>query len=207
MSPHRIGLTGGIGSGKSTVAAMFDALGVPVLDLDKVGHAVVVPGSTGLAQLVETFGRDILNPDASLNRKKLAQRCFSNAEQTRQLNAIMHPLIRQAEASWLQQQQSDYAIIEASVLLESGGVERMDAVIVVLADLTLRRQRVLARGDRSADEFDAIVDRQVSDAERRQAADYIIDNTGSLAALQQQVLKTHALLQQCYLHTESGKDG
>jgi len=208
LSPHRIGLTGGIGSGKSTVAAMFAGLGVPVLDLDKVGHAAVAPGSAGLAQLVKTFGCDILNPDASLNRKKLAQRCFSNAEQTRQLNAIMHPLIWQAEASWLQQQQADYVLIEASVLLESGAVARMDAVIVVLADVAVRCQRVLARGERSEAEFYAIVDRQVSDAERRQAADYIIDNTGSLAALRQQVLKTHALLQKCYLHSgESGKDG
>jgi len=196
MSPHRIGLTGGIGSGKSTVAAMFAKLGVPVLDLDKVGHAVVSPGSVGLQQLVETFGANILKPDASLNRKALAQRCFSNAEQTRKLNAIMHPLIRQAEATWLQQQQGEYAIIEASVLLESGGAERMDAVIVVLADLALRRQRVLARGDRSADAFDAIVDRQVSDAERHEAADFVIINTAGLVDVQKQVLKTHALLLQ-----------
>ncbi len=193
--PRRVALTGGIGSGKSTVAAMFAELGVPVLDLDQVGHAVVAPASAGLKKLADVFGDDILNPDASLNRKQLAQRCFSDAGQTAKLNAIMHPLIRQAEANWLQQQQGDYALIEASVLLESGGAERMDAVIVVLADLALRRKRVLARGDRSADAFDAIVDRQVSDAERREAADYIIVNTDSLAALQQQVLKTHALLQ------------
>ncbi len=99
----------------------------------------------------------------------------------------------------LQQQQGEYAIIEASVLLESGGAERMDAVVVVLANLALRRQRVLARGDRSPDEFDAIVDRQVGDMARREAADYLIVNTASLAALQQQVLKTHALLQEYYL--------
>ncbi len=194
MSLRRIGLTGGIGSGKSTVAAMFAELGVPVLDLDKVGHAVLEPGSTGLQQLVEAFGGDILNPDASLNRKELAQRCFSHAEQTKKLNTIMHPLIWQAETAWLQQQQGDYALIEASVLLESGGVERMDAVIVVLADVGLRRQRVLARGGRNEAEFNAIVKRQVSDTERREAADYVIDNTGSLAALQQQVLTTHHTL-------------
>ncbi len=194
MSLRRIGLTGGIGSGKSTVAAMFAKLGVPVLDLDQVGHAVVQPGSDGLNQLLTSFGCDILNADASLNRKALAQHCFSDAKQTAKLNAIMHPLIRQAEQAWLQQQQGEYAIIEASVLLESGGAQRMDAVIVVLADLALRRQRVLVRGDRSPDEFDAIVDRQVSDAERREAGDFVIVNTGSLETLHQQVLKIHAVL-------------
>jgi len=193
MSLRRIGLTGGIGSGKSTVAAMFAGLGVPVLDLDHVGHDVVQPGSDGLNQLLAGFGRDILHPDASLNRKALARHCFSDAKQTAKLNAIMHPLIRQAEQTWLDQQQGNYAMIEASVLLESGGAHRMDAVIVVLADLVLRRQRVLVRGDRSPDEFDAIVARQVSDAERRKAADFVIMNTGSLEALHQQVLKIHAV--------------
>ncbi len=194
MNLRRIGLTGGIGSGKSTVAAMFAELGVPVLDLDKVGHGLVLPGTSGLQQLVETFGDGILNQDASLNRRKLAQRCFSDAGQTRKLNAIMHPLIWQAEATWLQQQQSGYAMIEASVLLESGGAERMDAVVVVLADVELRRRRVLARGGRSESEFNVIVERQVSDATRREAADFIITNNESMAAVQQQVLKTHALL-------------
>jgi len=196
MSPRRVGLTGGIGSGKSTTAAMFAKLGVPVLDLDKVGHAVVAPGSTGLTQLVEVFGPDILNPDSSLNRKVLAQRCFSDAGQTRRLNAIMHPLIWQAEVAWLQQQHGKYAIIEASVLLESGGIDRMDAVIVVLADVALRRQRVLARGGRSEAEFNAVVDRQVGDAERREAADFVIANTGELESLHRQVLKIHTVLQQ-----------
>jgi len=194
MSPRRIGLTGGIGSGKSTVAAMFAELGAPVLDLDQVGAAVLAPGSAGLTRLVEVFGRDILNQDASLNRKALANRCFSDAGQTAKLNAIMHPLIRQAEHTWLQQQQGEYAIIEASVLLESGGAERMDAVIVVLADLALRRQRVLNRGGRSVDEFDAIVDRQVSDSDRREAADFVIVNTGNLDDLRRQVQNIHAVL-------------
>jgi len=194
LRPRRIGLTGGIGSGKSTVAAMFAELGVPVLDLDQVGHALLAPGSAALAQLVDTFGRDILNSDASLNRKMLARHCFSEAGQTAKLNAIVHPLIRQAEEAWLQSQQGDYVMIEASVLLESGGAERMDAVIVVLADVAVRRQRVLQRGDRSIAEFDAIVARQVNDTERRKAADMIISNTDGLAELRQQVRHTHTEL-------------
>jgi len=196
MSPHRVGLTGGIGSGKSTVAAMFAELNVAVLDLDQVGHAVVAPNSAGLARLLETFGGDILTRDGALNRKKLAQRCFSDAEQVAKLNAIMHPLIWQAEEEWLQQQPGDYVLIEASVLLESGGVSRMDAVVVVLADEDTRRRRVLARGDRSGAEFGTVVARQCSDAERRKAADFIISNTSGMAELHQQVLKTDAMLRQ-----------
>jgi len=196
MSPPRVGLTGGIGSGKSTVVAMFAALDIAALDLDRVGHAVVAPNSAGLARLVETFGDDIVAWDGALNRKLLAQRCFSAPDQVTKLNAIMHPLIWQVEAQWLQQQQGDYVVIEASVLLESDGASRMDAVVVVLADEDARRRRVLERGDRSVAEFEAIVARQCSDAERRKAADFIIMNNGSLDDLHQQVLKTDAMLRE-----------
>ena len=196
MSPPRVGLTGGIGSGKSTVASMFAALGIAVLDLDRVGHDVVAPNSEGLARLVHAFGDDILSATGALDRKKLAQRCFCSDAQVAKLNAIMHPLIWQAEEAWLRRQRSDYVVIEASVLLESGGVSRMDAVVVVLADEEIRRQRVLARGDRSAAEFDAVVARQCSDADRRQAADFTILNSGTLAQLHQQVLQTDAMLRE-----------
>jgi len=202
MSPHRIGLTGGIGSGKSTVAGVFAELGVPVLDLDKAGHTVVQSDSSGLKQLVEAFGVNILNHDGSLNRKALAQYCFSDAVRTAKLNAIMHPLIWQVEENWLRQQQGDYAIIEASVLLESGGAGRMDTVIVVLADIMLRRDRVLARGENSGAEFDVIVARQCTDTKRREAADFIITNEGSLTQLRQQVSDIERLLQKQYFLKE-----
>jgi len=196
VSSRRIGLTGGIGSGKSTVAGMFAELGVPVFDLDKAGHSVIEAGSAGLKQLIDAFGTNILDQKGSLNRKVLAQYCFPDAARTAKLNAIMHPLIWQAEEDWLKQQQSDYAIIEASVLLESGGAARMDAVVVVLADITLRRERVLARGRHTAAEFDAIVARQCTDTERRSAADFMITNAGDLAQLRAQVIDIERLLRQ-----------
>ncbi|MDQ6982171.1 MAG: dephospho-CoA kinase [Mariprofundus sp.] len=194
MSPHRVGLTGGIGTGKSTVAGIFAGLGIPVLDLDEVGQTVVQSDSSGLKQLVEAFGTNILNHDGSLNRKAMARHCFSDADRTAKLNAIMHPLIWQVEENWLSQQQGDYAIIEASVLLESGGAGRMDVVIVVLADMMLRRDRVLARGKNTAAEFNAIVARQCTDTKRREAADFIITNEGSLTQLRQQVIDIERLL-------------
>ena len=194
MSAARIGLTGGIGSGKSTATAMFADLGVPTLDLDQLGRQITPPGSPCLNQLVDTFGAQILHSDGSLNRKALAQHCFANADETAKLNAIMHPRIQQAEAEWHAAQQAQYVIIEASVLLESGGAQRMDAIIVVLAELAIRRARVLHRGDRTAEEFETIVQRQCDDQLRRQHADYIIDNSGDRHALQRQVVQLHKQL-------------
>ena len=189
--PLRIGLAGGIGSGKSAVAAMFKQLAVPVLDLDREGHEIVSPGSTGLKKLLKVFGDSFLNSDGSLDRAALAAHCFSDADETVKLNAIMHPMIWQAEEFWLQSQQTPYVVIEASVLLESGGAARMDTVIAVLANEKLRLKRVLARGDRDEKSFRAIVARQCSDDLRRSKATYLIENNGSLQELQQQVNVIH----------------
>ncbi len=192
--PARIGLTGGIGSGKSTVAAMFTELDVPVLDLDQVGRALAMPGSLCLQRLVSSFGDGILSPDQSLDRQRLADICFADAAGTAQLNAIMHPMIRQEEQAWLSCQQADFAIIEASVLIESGGAERMDAVIAVLADEGLRRQRVVDRGLQNEERFRSIVSRQCDDAERRRVAEYVIINEGDLAGLRQQSMEVYQQL-------------
>jgi len=188
VKPHLIGLTGGIGSGKSTVATMFSGFGVPVLDLDQVGRRLATTDDECLSQLVAAFGKRILQADGSLDRKALAMHCFSDADETARLNAIMHPLIWCQEEQWLNQQQSDYVIIEASVLLESGGAKRMNAVIVLLADESIRLQRVLARGHQSELEFRSILARQCDDSMRMQMADYIIENNGSLEQLRQHVL-------------------
>jgi len=193
MSLARVGLTGGIGSGKSTVAQMFAGLAVPVLDLDQLGRDIVSPGSKGLKELISTFGDRFLQPDGCLNRSALAEYCFTDADRTARLNAVMHPLIREAEAQWLKKQsvKSPYAVIEASVLLESGGATRMNVVLVVLADEQLRCQRVLARGDRDVEQFKAIVARQCTNDERRRMADIIIENNNSINALKESVLKLH----------------
>jgi len=191
-----VGLTGGIGSGKSTVAAMFAASGVPVLDLDAVGRELTRSGEPALQALVEAFGRDILNNDGSLNRARLAERCFGDAEQTQILNRIMHPPIWAAEERWLQQLTAPYALIEAAVLQESGGASRMDAMVVVVASEQLRRQRVLARGSQTVSMFEAIAARQLHDDERRQQADHVLENDGDLVALQRQVKALHQLLMQ-----------
>jgi len=192
--PAAVGLTGGIGSGKSTAAAMFADLGVPVLDLDRVGNEVVEPGSEGLAALVHEFGKEILLADGCLDRKKLARKCFASKAATERLNGILHPLIWEREETWLAGQDAPYAVIEASVLIESGGAARMDAVVVVLADMSLRRKRVVELRGLSAERFEAVVARQCGDDERREVADYLIENDADLEALRRQVTQLHETL-------------
>jgi len=196
MTTARVGLTGGIGSGKSTTAAIFSELGVPLLDLDQVGRQLTDPGQRGLTALTETFGEQILTPDGELDREHLAEMCFASNEGTRRLNRALHPLIWQEETHWLADQSSPYAVIEASVLLESGGSGRMDAIVVVLADEDVRRRRVLARGRQNNSQFDSILARQCSDAERIQAADIVIRNDNDMDALRKEVEDAHAQLTQ-----------
>lgn len=191
-----IGLTGGVGSGKSTVASMFAELAVPVLDLDAVGRQLTRPGQPALQTLTEAFGSDILNEDGTLNRTMLADLCFGDEQRTLTLNQVMHPLIWAEERRWLEQQSSPYVLIEAAVLLESNAASRMDAVVVVIADEPLRRQRVLARGKQSASLFEAICARQLDDDERRRQADYVLENNASRDQLQEQVAALHQTLLQ-----------
>lgn len=189
-----VGLTGGIGSGKSTVTGMFASLGVAVLDLDRLGHEVMRDDPSIRSQLIEAFGEEIIGEGGEIDRKRLAERAFATDAGTEKLNGIVHPAIWDREAHWLAMQQAPYVIIEASVLIESRGYVRMDSVVVVRADEAVRKARVLERGGMSGEMFDAIVSRQCSDEERLAHADYVIDNSGCLAELQGRVKALHTEL-------------
>jgi len=193
------GLTGGIGSGKSTVASMFSELGVPVLDLDRVGKNLTGLGQAGLKALVEAFGERILGPDGRLDRKRLAAMCFGSGKETKRLNRILHPLIWQEADQWVARQNAPYVLIEASVLLESGGEHRMDVVLAILAEEEVRWRRVQKRDGGGAARFGDILFRQCSDDERLQAADIIIRNDGDMQSLRVQAGKIHAELTQRFL--------
>ena len=193
----RIGLTGGIGSGKSTVANMFSSLGVPVLDMDEVGRKLASQPEQ-LAMLVHTFGDKILHMDGVLDRRELARICFSDAEKTKRLNQIMHPSIWEETESWLARQHACYALIEASVLIESGGVSRMNDVVVLLADENIRRERVLASRDMDAAYFNAIVGQQCDDDSRCAVADYVIRNNTDLGSLRAEIKALHRELLKKY---------
>jgi len=183
-----IALTGGIGSGKSTVAKMFADMAAPVLDLDAVGRGLLDNSKIQLA-LVDAFGSDIQDEQGKVDRSLLAARAFCNKDETARLSAILHPEILAFEKQWLKEQYAPYVIIEASVLLESGGVARMDGLIVVLADEALRKERVLRRGKQNEAMLAQIIERQCDDSLRHKHADYILYNDGSLESLQEQVMQ------------------
>ena len=193
------GLTGGIGAGKSTVASLFKTFDVPVLDLDKVGHKLLDEDKTLQQQLVQAFGDDIL-VNGNIDRKKLADKAFQSKKDTQHLNQIMHPAIVEFEKQWREcitaTSQSTLAIIEASVLIESGGVARMDGLIVVLANKSSRQQRVAKRQNYDALTFDNIVKQQTNDEVRKQHADMVIENNKDLSHLKEQVYHLYNRLTQ-----------
>jgi len=181
--PALVGLTGGVGSGKSTAAAMFAALGAPVLDEDDCRR-----------ELVRAFGSDVLRADGSVDREALARVAFASGEHTRRLNAIMHPRIWRAMDAWAARQRAPWVLIEASVLIESGGVGRMDAIIVVLASADVRLARVRRARGWSEARIRQVMARQCGDEERRRVADFVLDNNGDIEALRRQVAEAHARL-------------
>jgi len=185
-----IGLTGGIGSGKSTVAAMLADLGADIIDTDKVGHDVYRPGSPGFAQVVEAFGPDVVAADGTIDRRALAARVFSDPEALARLNAIVHPLIGFAVRDWLTRVQAEPRktpiVVEAPVLMEAGW-RFFDEVWVVLVAPETAIARVTTSRDITADEVRRRIDAQLSNAERRRRADRVIENDGTLDGLREQV--------------------
>jgi dephospho-CoA kinase len=192
--PWVVGLTGGIGSGKSTVAGMLAARGVPVLDLDTVGHSVLMTHVGVRDALYRAFGPEVLQPDGSPDRKQIGRIALATDQDARRLGAIVHPHIWKEAEAWVVCQQAPYAVIEASVLIESKATDRVDFVVVVLADMELRRRRVVRKQGRSAEEFERIVARQCNDAERRRLTGRLVVNNGDLRSLQREADALHAEL-------------
>jgi dephospho-CoA kinase len=183
-----VGLTGGIGSGKSTLAGAIAALGVPVLDADQVARRCVAPGSPGLAAIVARFGTEILLPDGSLDRGRLAGIVFADEHARRDLEAITHPCIRSGLDADLEQLRGGprppaFAVVEHPLLVETGAHERVDAVIVVEAPAPLRIARLVTQRGMSESDARARIAAQADDALRRSVADVVVDNDGDVAAL------------------------
>lgn len=186
-----VGVTGGIGSGKSAVTAAFEALGITVIDADVVAREVVMPGTACLHQITEYFGDTVLTDTGTLNRKALRHIVFSDAKAKDWLNALLHPAIRRELLKQLTQAQSDYAILSAPLLLENGLQQYCDRIVVVDVPESTQRQRVARRDGSSGDEVDAIMRSQLNRTDRLRQADDVIDNTGTLDALNQQVTALH----------------
>jgi len=182
-----VGLTGGIGSGKSTVAAALARRGAVVVDADAIARDVVEPGTPALAQLVERFGADVLGPDGRLDRSALAEKAFADEHSREALNAITHPAIG---AAFLEQvaaaPEGAIVVHDVPLLVESVRGYKYGAVIVVEAPLDVRLERLAARGVDREDAQRRIA-MQASDEERRKVATWVIDNADGFAALEEQI--------------------
>ena len=182
-----VGLTGGIGSGKSTVAALLSRLGAVVIDADAIARRIVEPGQPALAALVDRFGEGILDADGVLDRKALAALAFADADSRRALEEITHPAIG---VEFLRQvgetPPGSVVVHDVPLLVESGIADRYEAVIVVEAPREVRLARLESRGVDRADAA-ARMEAQATDAARRAVATWVIDNSGDLDSLEQQV--------------------
>lgn len=182
-------ITGGIGSGKSTVCRIFKQLGVPVYNADERAKALYTESEVVKHAVIDLIGSDAY-ANNKLNREFLANQIFNNKEMLEQLNAIIHPAVRQDYELWVRQQQSDYVIKEAAILIESGAYRSCDFIAVVNAPKELRIQRVTQRDEVDRAAVEARISHQLSDEERTKYADFIIVNDGKHSLIHQ-ILKVH----------------
>ncbi|HAV86846.1 MAG TPA: dephospho-CoA kinase [Pseudomonas sp.] len=191
MKPWILGLTGGIGSGKSAAAERFAELGVHVVDADQVARSVVEPGSAALAQIVDRFGVPILASSGELNRAALRERIFTSVEDRRWLERLLHPLIRQEIWASLSRAESPYAVLVSPLLVESRQHEQVDRVLVIDVPEDLQLQRVLARDQVSEDQVRAILAAQARREDRLRHANDVLVNDRDLSWLRQEVDRLH----------------
>jgi len=187
-----VGLTGGIGSGKSTVADLFAAFGVPVIDTDVVARELTVPGGAALDAIRAAFGESVMQMDGTLDRAALRRRVFSDAAARHQLEAILHPRIRQVVVQTLATLTGPYALIVIPLLVETSGYrDVLNRVLVVDCPEDLQVARVMARNGLAQGEVEAILAVQAGRTERLAAADDVILNAASPEALRTQVATLH----------------
>ena len=187
-----VGLTGGIGSGKSTVADCFSAHGVPVIDTDVIAHRLTAPGGAALEAIRKAFGETVMREDGTLDRSGLRRRVFADAAARHQLEAILHPLIRRGVEQALSRLEAPYALIVIPLLVETGGYrDLLHRVLVVDCPQELQIARAMARNGLEHDEVQAIIAAQAGRAERRSEADDVIVNTATPAALRAEVSTLH----------------
>ncbi len=189
-TPLRIGLTGGIASGKSTVAELFSGLGVPVIDTDIIAREVVLPGQPALAEIRDAFG-DTVFEDGVLNRAAMRQQIFSDNDVKRRLEAILHPRIRQETIEQANASGGDYQLIVVPLLTESPLRDYVDRILVVDCDVETQIARLLARDAETEDQARRILATQASRDERLAIADDVIHNDTSIEAMSSQVSALH----------------
>lgn len=192
-----VGLTGGLATGKSTVSHILRGLGCVVLDADLLAREVVEPGQPALAEIAREFGPEVLQPDGTLDRKRLGAMVFADPERRRRVEAITHPAIRDrflARLAELEAQGFEGIVVwDAPVMIESGGYKNMDRLIVVVTDAVTQRARARARDGDPADAERKIAS-QMPLSEKARLADHVIDNSGDRAATEARTREVHAAL-------------
>lgn len=195
MRPYRIGLTGGIASGKSTVANLFAALGIPVIDADAIARDVVAPGTALLSRIRAEFGDEVIAADGSLDRRALRARVFGDTAEAgaarKRLEALTHPAIRAEMDARCAAAGGPYQILAIPLLVEGGSRSRVDRVLVVDAEEATQIRRLQARDGSTLAQARALIAAQASRAERLAAADDVIRNEGDLKALAREVERLH----------------
>ncbi len=189
--PLRIGLTGGIGCGKTTVCNLFEELGINVIDADIVAREIVMPDEICHQEIITAFGKDILSENREIDRKKLRDIVFSHPEKLLQLEKITHPRIISNMRTKVSQSTSLYCILCIPLLFEKKLQEEIDRVLVVDLAIDVQKQRVAARDGINIDQVEAIMSHQLERKQRLSLADDVITNNGSVADLRPQVIALH----------------
>lgn len=191
MSKFVVGLTGGIGSGKTTVANLFAAEGITLVDADIVAREVVAKDSKGLKAIVEHFGTEMLTPEGELDRAKLRERIFNQSAEREWLNQLLHPMIRQEMLEQVKNATSPYVIMVVPLLFENGLDRLVNRTLVVDISPELQISRTVIRDQVDVTQVNNIINSQCSRSEKLARADDIIDNQGEISALKREVLALH----------------
>jgi dephospho-CoA kinase len=187
----RVGLTGGIATGKSTVGAMFVELGCHLIDSDKITHELLEPGQEVHAAVVQEFGRGIVRSDQSIDRRLLGDLVFKDPQARAKLNSLIHPVVIQRQQEWLKDVETGdtnaVAIVDAALMIEVGTYKNYDKVIVVTCSPDVQRERLRTRSGLTDEQIDARIRSQMPMEEKVKHADFVIDNSGSMDITRQQV--------------------
>ncbi|HMM79585.1 MAG TPA: dephospho-CoA kinase [Pyrinomonadaceae bacterium] len=210
ISVLTVGLTGSIATGKSFVTEYLRELGADVIDADLAARKVVEKGTPGLAAVVDEFGDSVLFPDGTLDRKSLAAIVFADEEKRLKLNLIIHPLVIELQDEWLrsvkERDPDAIAVVDAALMIESGGYKRFDKLIVVYCEPAIQLARLMARDSLSESEAERRIDAQMPQDEKRKFANYVIDTSNGFEDTKRQTREIFASLREAQENGKAGDD-